>query len=379
LFELPPDATASEVLGTAIRFDEYLLRFYRQVIRQPVDQKIKELLKMPIVMNLDQIYQPIVDDLKRVETLIESSIRESKNCSILAMSNFLLESPGKRTRPALVILSEKAASVGKNNTYDREQLIKLAAAVELIHMASLIHDDAIDEATMRHSKPSINAKWGGDVSIALGDYIYSKAFDLISKCKNPDIFACVSEAIYVMCEGELTHVCERGNFDLSKDTYMVIVKKKTASLFAACCHAGTIIGNHDQSIQAAMREFGLNFGIAFQIIDDCNDMISNEKKLGKRCGQDAIAGDVTLPLLNLLDTVIQAKRQELKNILQSRIEDTDVEQIRAMFLDSDAPSKTQQVVASHVNIAKERLNILADSNYKNSLDQLTDYITYRTF
>ncbi len=330
-------------------------------------------------MNLEKIYQPIVDDLKTVENLIVSSIKESRNGSILAMSNFLLESPGKRIRPALVILSEKAASVGKNNSCNREALTKIATAVELIHMASLIHDDVLDKAPTRHNKPSVNARWGDDISIALGDYIYSKAFDLIGKCKNLDVFACVSEAIYVMCEGELTHVCQRDNLDLSKDSYMVIVKKKTASLFAACCHAGTIMGNHGRAVQAALKEFGLNFGIAFQIIDDCKDIIGEEKVLGKRPGQDVIVGDMTLPLLTLLEAIGQTGREEMKNILRSKSDETNLNRIRAMLVDSNALFKTQEVVASYINCAKEKLETLTDSDYKESLSQLADYITQKTF
>ncbi|MHC4790206.1 MAG: polyprenyl synthetase family protein [Planctomycetota bacterium] len=329
-------------------------------------------------MNLRDIYQPITDELKMVEDFVTSSIKESRNQSILAMSNFLLESSGKRIRPALVILSEKAASSG-NKTCNRDELIKIASALELIHMASLIHDDVLDDATMRHSKPSINTKWGDDVSIALGDYIYSKAFELIGKCKNPDVFACISEAIYVMCEGELIQVCQRDNLDLSKDSYIVIVKKKSASLFAACCHAGTIIGNHSRAVQAALKEFGLNFGIAFQIIDDCKDIICEEKELGKHPGQDVIAGDVTLPLLTLLDVISEAEREKLKNIFESRIKNTELKRIRAILIDSNALFKTQEVVASYINRAKERLNILSDSDYKESLIRLVDYIGEETF
>ncbi len=330
-------------------------------------------------MNLKEIYQPIANDLKIVEKLLTSSIKESKNQLILTMSNFLLESPGKRTRPALVILSAKAASVNKNGNCNHDELIKIATAMELIHMASLIHDDVLDEATMRHNKPSINAKWGDDVSIALGDYIYAKAFELIGKCKNPDVFTCISEAIYVMCEGELTHVCQRNNLDLSRDSYIVIIKKKTASLFASCCQAGTIIGNHGQAIQAALKEFGLNFGMAFQIIDDCKDILSEEKELGKRPGQDVITGDITLPLLTLLDVISQTEREKLKSMLESRIEQANLKKLRTMLIDSGSLYKTQEVVESYINCARERLNILADSDYKKSLTQLVDYITPETF
>lgn len=325
-------------------------------------------------MELKEIYQPIAGHLRVVEDLLASAIRESKNQSILAMSNSLLESPGKRIRPALVILSEKAASVGRSSTCNRDELIKIATAVELIHMASLIHDDAIDKATMRHSKPSINAKWGDDVSIVLGDYISSKAFELIGKCRNPDIFACISEAIYVMCEGELTQVANRDNLDLSKDNCFVIVKKKTASLFAACCHAGAIIGRHDQAVQAALREFGLNFGMAFQIIDDFKDIISEEKELGKHPGQDVRVGDMTLPLLTLLDVVGEARREELKNLFESRIDQSSLRKIRTMFVNSDAADLTKKTASSYIDRAKQTLDELENSDYKKSLNYLADYI-----
>ena len=217
------------------------------------------------------------------------------------------------------------------------------------------------------------------MSIALGNYIYSKAFELIAQCRNPDIFACISKAIYVMCEGELTQICQRNNLDLSKEGYLVIIKKKTASLFAACCHTGAIIGNHSPAIQAALKEFGLNFGMAFQIIDDCMDIISEEKLLGKHPGQDVIAGDMTLPLLALLDVASQAGREELKNMLESKIDDTKLKRIRAMFIDSGALLKTQQIAASYINCAKENLETLDDSKYKESFSRLADYIAARNY
>lgn len=326
-------------------------------------------------MNLQAIYHPIADDLESVEDLLATSLRQSTNKSILAMSDFLSQSPGKKIRPALVILSEKAASAGKNSACNRAELIRIATAMELIHMASLIHDDVLDKALLRRSKPSINALWGDHVSIALGDYIYSKAFELIGRCKNPDIFACLTQAIYAMCEGELTQVCQRGNLDLSIESYMVIVRKKTASLFAACCHAGTIIGNHSQTAQAALKEFGLNFGIAFQIMDDCMDIIGQEKTLGKHPGQDVLAGDVTLPLLILLDVTGQARREEFKNMLGSRINHDNLREIRTLFICSDAVDLTKKTASFYVNRAKQKLNELEDSDYRKSLAYLANYIT----
>jgi len=330
-------------------------------------------------MNLDQIYQPIADDLKKVEDFLQVSIKESRNQSILAMSDSLLESGGKRLRPALVILSEKAASADGKSSCDQNELIRLATAVELIHMASLIHDDVIDGASLRRNKPSINAKLGDDISIVFGDYIYSKAFELIGKCRNPDVFECICQAIYVMCEGELIQVCQRGNLDLSKDNYITIVRKKTASLFAACCHCGTILGNHSQIVQTTLKEFGLNFGIAFQIIDDCRDIVSGEGVLGKHPGQDVAAGDMTLPLLKLLEVIGPTERSEVKRVLESAIDKHSLEKIRKMLVGTNALDSTQEAALYYIDCAKQGLNELKDSDYKRSLGYLTNYIAQKPF
>jgi geranylgeranyl pyrophosphate synthase len=330
-------------------------------------------------MELQEIYQPIADELKTVEDFLTRSINESKNESILTMSRFLLESPGKRIRPALVILSEKAASVGSDNGCDRDGLIRIATAMELVHIASLIHDDVLDSAAMRRSRPSVNARWGDHVSIALGDYVYSKAFELIGNCGNPDVFTCISQAIYVMSEGELTQICQRENLQLSKDSYLVIVKKKTASLFAACCQAGSIIGNHGPVVQTALRQFGLNLGIAFQIVDDCRDIISEENVLGKCPGQDVVVGDMTLPLLALHDVVGRAQREELEKLLGSRIDHDSVRRIREMFVNSDALDSTRKTAASYIDRAKDRLRSLENSDYRNSLTCLADHIAEGIF
>jgi len=330
-------------------------------------------------MSLERIYKPIADELKTVEHSLAAAVRESKNSSILVMSDFLLESPGKRIRPALVILSAKAVTCDagsdrRNDILRRDELVKIASAVELIHIASLIHDDVLDKARMRHNKPSINARWGDDVSIALGDYIYSKAFELIGSCSRPDLFSCISKAMYVMGEGELTQICHRGNMDLSKDEYIVIVKKKTAALFGASCQAGTMLGNCAPLLQKALKEYGLNFGIAFQITDDCRDLLGNEKALGKRPGQDIRMGEMTLPLLNLLEGLPETKREELRDILKRTINKTALRRIKAIFTGSDALRKSQQTAEFYVNSAKEKLTELPDSDYKESLGRLADYV-----
>jgi geranylgeranyl pyrophosphate synthase len=182
-----------------------------------------------------------------------------------------------------------------------------------------------------------------------------------------------------MCEGELTQVCQRGNLDLSKDKYITIVRKKTASLFAACCQAGTILGNHSRAVQTTLKEFGLNFGIAFQIIDDCRDIVSGERVLGKHPGQDVAAGDMTLPLLNLLDVVGPTGRDEMKSIFASKVNKSGLKKIRKILVNSEALSLTQKTAFYYIDRAKQGLDKLEDSDYKESLNHLTSYIAQKPF
>jgi len=230
---------------------------------------------------LNKIYLPIRKEMKKVDSLIESSFEKTGDKTIVNVISFLLESPGKRLRPALAILSAKATLPHKIPRIEKK-LIKIASAIELIHMASLLHDDVIDHSLTRHNKVTVNSKWGKDVAITMGDYLYSVAFRLIAECDNLDVMHCLSSATKTMCEGELIQVCERNNLDLLKERYILIVKKKTASLFAASCQTGALVSNGRRDYLKALTAYGVNFGITFQIVDDYLDLTGDEKKIGRK-------------------------------------------------------------------------------------------------
>ena len=327
-------------------------------------------------MQLKEIYRPIEKELIDVERLLRNSLRNTAHKSILRMNNYLLDAGGKKLRPTLVLLSAKAA--GQSSTNDK-QITKIATAVELIHRASLIHDDVIDHSCLRHNKPTINSKWGNAVSIALGDYLYSVAFELISECGNSDILRCISSATKAMCEGELLQVCERDNLDLSKQRYILIVKNKTAALFAASCQAGSLISGPNRLLSGVLKEYGLNFGIAFQIIDDYLDLLGDEKSLGKSAGQDIKAGEITLPMLYLLESPSLGEREELKMLLSLRKDNDTLQKIKSRLYNSQATLRTKNTVSDYITLAKEKLNILSDSAYKDSLLAMADFIVERGF
>lgn len=307
-----------------------------------------------------------------VEDLLRDSLNSTTNKSISRVCNYLLDAKGKRLRPALVLLSGKATSDAAVAT---PILIKIACGIELIHAASLVHDDVIDHSNLRHNKPTINFKWGQDLSIALGDYLYSVAYELISQCNNIDILQCISSATKAMCEGELVQVSERDNLDLLKRRYIVIVKKKTASLFAASCQSGSLVSKSKRSLQVAMKAYGLNFGIGFQITDDYLDIVSEEKRLGKKPGQDISVGEMTLPLLNLLKSVPAHEKEKFKTLVSKG----SLNAVKTRLIHSGAAEKTRQEVSSYMGLAKKSLDTLPETVFKRSLVNLTDFIIERNF
>lgn len=320
-------------------------------------------------MQLKEIYQPIEKELDAVEQILKDSLGNSEHKSILEINNYLLHAGGKRLRPALVILCAKAS----HRTFSlRHELVNIAAAVELIHMASLVHDDVIDHSNLRHNKPTVNYRKGEDVAIASGDYLYSTAFELISTCNSMDVLQCISSATKTMCEGELLQVCERDNLDFLKERYLIIVKKKTASLFAASCQSGVMLSNRQRSIQAALKQYGLNFGIAFQVADDCLDLISGTKELGKQPGADFKMGELTLPVLNLLT---QTKdRNRVISLIKQQDSPEAFRELRQRFINSRALLKTKEDACFYVQEAKKGLSRLKDSCFKESLFNLADYL-----
>jgi len=325
-------------------------------------------------MQLKEIYQPIEKELNNVAGFLEEFLSESENETILKINQFLLEAPGKRIRPALVLLSAKA-SLNHLSLTNTHQLTSIASAIELVHLASLIHDDIIDHAVVRHNKPSVNSKWGQDVSIALGDYLYSKAFELISSCGNIDILYCISQATSLMCEGELAQVCLREDISMLKKHYLYVIERKTASLFSASCQVGAMISNRQVAIQKALKEYGLNLGIAFQITDDCMDLIGEVKDLGKPPGADLKVGELTLPVLNLLS---QSKD---KDILISLIKQGDKQsaffEIKQRFINSQALIKTKDDIQIYIQKAKNNLSKIEESVFKRNLFALADVISER--
>jgi geranylgeranyl pyrophosphate synthase len=324
--------------------------------------------------NLNQVFRCVADDMQAVEKHLAATLRDTKDSLVHQIVDFLLEAPGKRMRPALVLLSARAAgAAGNGSARAKCAWINVAAAVELIHMASLVHDDLIDNGTLRHHRSTIHAKWGRKVSVFLGNHLCAKAFQLVAESADPRLFAIFGSQLCAMCEGEIQQVAGRGDFQMSTRHCLAMTEKKTAALFGACSGAGALAAAGEPGICKALRAFGLHFGIAFQILDDCRDLLSDEKGLGKTPGQDLLAGDVTLPLLY----VLRHCRRRGKEPHQTSLSAPGARRLVCVsetLLSSHVPARIARVIASHVDRAKQQLQPLAESNFKDSLGQLADHI-----
>lgn len=323
--------------------------------------------------NLAQIFCPISADLQAVEQHLTRTLGDARDAAVREITDFLLASPGKRIRPALVLLSAGAADerTGRGRA-SRELFVKVGAAVELIHMASLVHDDLIDAATVRHHRTSINARWGRPVAITFGDYLCSKALAVVAECEDPRVFAILGSELCAMCEGELWQVAGRAELDGSERDCLAVIEKKTAALFRGCCDAGAWIGARDRDVCRALQAYGFHLGVAFQILDDCRDLLSDRADLGKTPGQDLVAGVVTLPLLYGMR---HCGRRDGKSLQGSEAAGgRELARIGDAFRASQAPVRIRQLIGSHVSRAKQELQPIAESDFRDSLCRLADHI-----
>jgi len=324
--------------------------------------------------NLTQVFRCVAEEMQAVEKHLAATLRDTEDPLVRQIVDFLLESPGKRIRPALVLLSARAASAaGSGSARPKLTWTNVSVAVELIHMASLVHDDLIDNGTLRHHRSTIHAKWGRKVSVFLGNHLCAKAFQLVAECADPRLFAILGSQLCAMCEGETQQVVARGDFRMSARRCLAMTEKKTAALFGACSGAGALAATGELKACKALQEFGVHFGIAFQVLDDCRDLLSDEKGLGKTPGQDLLAGDVTLPLLYVLR---QCRRRgtEPSQAGLPALGPRRLVRVSEALLSSPVPVRIARVIASHVDRAKQELRPLAESSFKDSLGRLADHI-----
>ncbi len=263
---------------------------------------------VPKWKDMSSLYKEIRSDLDRVEDRLESWSRSS-NPLTAEISGYVLRKKGKRLRPALVLLTSRLFSPGS------EESVFLASLVELLHTASLIHDDIVDNAGVRRGKESVHTKWGPNITVLLGDYLYIKSIGLSLQSRHERVIRLLADVSARMVEGELDEYARSGDLKITEGQYLDIVENKTAVLFGACCRIGAILGLASPEEEEAVAAYGLNLGKTFQIVDDLLDVTGDARVLGKPVLSDLGEGRITLPLIRALASGGRAGRDRVKSLV----------------------------------------------------------------
>lgn len=279
------------------------------------------------------------------------------------IGHYIVESGGKRIRPLLVLLAANAAG------YQGQNHISLAAIIEFIHTATLLHDDVVDNSELRRGKDTANAKWGNAPSVLVGDFLYSRAFQIMVEIGSMEIMNVISNATNIIAEGEVLQLLNTRNPDTTEDAYMQVILGKTAMLFEAATEAGAILADTDSEVREGLRLYGLHLGTAFQLIDDVMDYLSTAEEMGKNVGDDLAEGKATLPLIHAMRAGTEEQRQLVRQAIRKGGLD-DLQPILDIVKDTGAIEYTQQKAQAEADKAIDALNALSDSSFKETLIQL---------
>ncbi|UCG10035.1 MAG: polyprenyl synthetase family protein [Dehalococcoidia bacterium] len=319
-------------------------------------------------MKLNKIYKPIQQELVRAEESLASVTRVEPNW-LAKMLDYSLSGGGKRIRPALALLS------GKLYDYNLDYLLPMAVAVELMHTATLVHDDAIDNSLVRRSKPTINSVWGEEKAVLLGDYLFARSGEFAADTQNLRVVRLFSQTLAIISTGELEQTFTAFNTDQSWQDYLKRISHKTASLFSLATESGAILSQAPEKSIEILKDYGYNLGIAFQIVDDILDFIGTEEELGKPVGSDLSQGTLTLPAILLLEQY--PDDNPIKKSFSDADRPKNIELALNMVRDSSIPEACYQVAADYCAKACRNLNLLPDNDSLQSLIQLAGFIAER--
>ena len=319
-----------------------------------------------------QIFGLIKDEMGLVETEFERQARS--NIQVIDyLGEYLRSSGGKRVRPALLILTNRAAG-GRGDT---DNVIRLATVMEMLHTATLVHDDIIDNADLRRNRTTINARFGNHAAVLMGDWLYMSAFEASLRERSLEILDILTKLTRKMTEGELIQLTTIGKVDLTEEEYFDILRRKTAYLFAGCCEIGAILGGASFERQKAMRDYGMNLGIAFQLADDLLDFTSDAESLGKAAGADLLEGKMTLPMIKLI-----AAKPAYKGLLEEVMVSGDLTDDARGELSSEMGKlnilpQVREIAKSYAFGARKNLELFPQTEYRDALDEIPNFVIAR--
>ncbi len=318
-----------------------------------------------------EVFELVRSDLQKVEEEFnQQSVSDVP--AITEIGQYLQVSGGKRLRPALVLLSAKLCE------FDGPAAIRLGAVVELIHTATLVHDDVIDGADTRRGRPSTNSRWGNHMSVLAGDWLYMQAFNIALAERNFKILDVLIGLTQVMVEGELLQLTLLRKLKLTEDEYFELAYRKTACLFSASLRLGAILGGKGEEVEMKLGSYGINLGLAFQLVDDLLDFVSSEEKLGKPIGSDLREGKVTLPLIYLLQRCRPEETEKISRVLEEgEFHSVQFFEILELMERYGALQAVREKARKIAEQAKTALESFPDSPYKDALRSLPEFILER--
>lgn len=322
-------------------------------------------------LNGKEIFDLLRDDLQKVE---EEFCQQTVSSvpAITEIGQYLQGGGGKRLRPTLVLLSSKLCG------YSGPAVIRLGAVVELIHTATLVHDDIIDGAETRRGRPSTNSRWGNHMSVLAGDWLYMQAFNVALAERQFKILDLLIGLTQVMVEGELLQLTLLRKLRITEEEYFELSYRKTACLFSACLRLGGILGRQSEGIEMKLGSYGINLGLAFQLVDDLLDFTSSEEKLGKPVGSDLREGKLTLPLIYLLERCSEDEAATISKVLEEGgFESVEFSEILELMEAHGALERARAKARDLADQARSALSAFADSPYKDALRSLPDFILER--
>lgn len=322
-------------------------------------------------MSLKEICLPIQSEVAELESVIKSNL-SSDVAFVESVVDYVIQNGGKRLRPILTILSSKLSG------FQGKESLQIGASIEFMHTASLLHDDVLDNAQIRRGRPSVNKKWGNHVSVLVGDFFYCRAMDILVKHGDLQILRVVTDAVTHLTEGEILEILKSNDLNTSEDDYLKVVKGKTAALISAACQSGAILGKLSHELQVSLGSFGMNLGMAFQLMDDVLDYTASEKDFGKVTGTDLKEGKLTLPLILTLKRCKEEEGNKIKNaVISDVLNEDEFSKVLSIIETYDGIRDTRRLALSYIEKAKESLHPFRPSIEQETLMALADYVIVR--
>lgn len=322
-------------------------------------------------MDLSTIRHPVAEDSKAVDALILRRL-QSDVVLINQIGHYIVNSGGKRLRPLSVLLSARACG------YRGERHIDLAAIVEFIHTATLLHDDVVDASELRRNRETANVLWGNDASVLVGDFLYSRAFEMMVDVGSMRVMEILAHATNRISEGEVLQLLNARDPDTDESRYMEVITRKTATLFEAGLRLGAVLAEVPREVEDAVASYGLYLGIAFQLIDDALDYSVDNEELGKNVGDDLDEGKPTLPIIRAMTVGTPEQRALLREVIEHGGRD-QIDAVVAAIASTDAIDYTAQLAQTYAERAKEALGVLETSAATESLVAMADFAVSRRY